>query len=130
MPRQFDRERTRLAQTLITLRHKHGNVSQKELSRLTDGAVSDGHIAQIETGDRGASRATLEAISLALQLEPEDEQALLRAAALDAGLAETHYGETHLYSGPDVERRLTLIEERLARLEAAIDRHAADPGEP
>jgi transcriptional regulator with XRE-family HTH domain len=122
MPRPFDRERTKLADTLIRLRQRHGGVSQKELSRRTGGAVSDGHIAQIETGDRGASLETLEAIAKALELSPEERQALIDSAALDI-------------SSPTAEDRAILgaaeslraMDERIRRLEAQIEELLSRP---
>lgn len=122
MPRPFDRERTRLAETLIRLRQRHGNVSQKELSRRTGGTVSDGHIAQIETGDRGASLDTLEALAMALDLTPEERQALIDSAAIDIGKPTA---EDYAVAG--AAESLQELNNRITRLEAQIEELLSRP---
>lgn len=104
----------------MRLRKTHGDVSQKELARRAEG-VSDSLIAQIETGDRGASLASLEAIAVALELT-DQERLDLRAAA---GVPAVKPGD----SNAQLEEKVNQLERRLQQLEDAIDR-AAGPEAP
>lgn len=90
MPRPFNRERSPLGEALRRLRREHGNVSQRNLARRTkelaenpDDIVSDSHIAQMETGDRGASLETLNALAKALGLNGVEYQELLEAGGVE-----------------------------------------------
>lgn len=59
-------------------------MSQAQLARATNGAITDGHIAQIEAGGRNASAQKIGAIAKALNLSAKEREELVALAFSDS----------------------------------------------
>lgn len=125
MPRAFKRERSPLGSMLIRLRKEHGDVSQEELARRTrevaERPVSSSHIAQIETGNRGASYQTLLTLADALRLTGDDYDDFLRTGGVEPGVPDEEATEIRAVTD-DLGAKLDELNRLPALATAATDR--------